>query len=240
MISAPFVSVKSVFVPRDCLHLIAKLRRKDELQKRTLEFIHLLAGESDIHVGDFGVHGSVALGMHTQKSDIDVVVYGSRNFRRLESAVSRLVKDGTLSYVCGNRLDAARHFKGRCQGRIFMYNAIRKPEEITSKYGSHKYRPLTHVRFQCKVNDDSEAMFRPAIYQIGDYKPADVDSEIPKDRIPKLVVSMIGCYRNIARQGDQMRVSGMLERVENLETGGVTHQVVVGTGVNEEEYIWPL
>jgi len=54
------------------------------------------------------------------------------------------------------------------------------------------------------------------------------------------VVSMIGCYRNVARRGDRIRVSGMLERVENLETGQVSHQVVVGTGTSEEEHIWPL
>jgi len=240
VISSPLASVKSVYVPKDCLHLIAGLKRKDELQKATLEFIHLLARKSGIDMGDFGVHGSVALGMHTSKSDMDAVVYGSGNFRRLESTVGKLVKDKALSYVCSNRLDAARRFKGRYRGRIFMYNAIRKPEEITSKYGTHKYRPLAHVRFQCEVNDDSEAMFRPAVYEIGDYRPADADSVLPKDRIPKLVVSMIGCYRNVARQGDQMRVAGMLERVENLETGEVTHQVVVGTGVSEEEYIWPL
>jgi predicted nucleotidyltransferase len=51
---------------------------------------------------------------------------------------------------------------------------------------------------------------------------------------------MIGCYRNVARRGDRVQVSGMLEQVENLETGEVFHQVVVGTGISEEEYIWPL
>ncbi len=55
VISSPLASVKSVYVPKDCLHLIAGLKRKDELQKATLEFIHLLASESGIGVGDFGV-----------------------------------------------------------------------------------------------------------------------------------------------------------------------------------------
>jgi predicted nucleotidyltransferase len=51
---------------------------------------------------------------------------------------------------------------------------------------------------------------------------------------------MIGCYRNIARTGDRIRVSGTLERAESVETGRVFHHVVVGTGLSEEEYIWPL
>jgi predicted nucleotidyltransferase len=51
---------------------------------------------------------------------------------------------------------------------------------------------------------------------------------------------MIGCYRNVAKNGDKIRVSGMLERAENVETGEVFHQVVVGTSISEEEHIWPL
>ena len=51
---------------------------------------------------------------------------------------------------------------------------------------------------------------------------------------------MIGVYRNIAKKGQKIEVSGMLERVENIETGRSFYQVVVGTGKMEEEYIWPV
>jgi predicted nucleotidyltransferase len=121
-----------------------------------------------------------------------------------------------------------------------MYNATRKPEEINSKYGLSKYVPLASIRFCCKIRDDSEAMFRPAIYKIQDYERIDTASSLGEDQIPELVISMVGCYRNVARKGDRVRVSGMLERVENLESEQVFHQVVVGTGISEEEHIWPL
>jgi predicted nucleotidyltransferase len=189
---------------------------------------------------DFGVHGSVALGIHAPESDIDIVVYGSQNFRKLEKTIEKLVEARTLRYVCNNRLDAARRFKGRYLDKIFMFNAIRKPEEIRSKYGLFKYTPIAPVTFQCSVKDDSEAMFRPAIYRVEDFKPANSASKLPKERIPELVVSMIGCYRNVARQGCKIKVSGMLERAENIDEDNVFHQVVVGTGKSEEEYIWPL
>jgi len=240
VISAPFALIKKVYVPKECLNSLIMLTHKDSLQRMTLDFISLLSSESSIGMEDFGVHGSVALGMHTSKSDIDIVVYGSRNFRRLEAAIGKLVEAGTLSYVFNNRLDAARRFKGRYNGKIFMYNAIRRGEEIQSKYGIFNYSPIAPVKFQCTVKDDSEAMFRPAIYKIEDYKPADFASEISKDKIPKVVVSMIGCYRNVARIGNKIKVSGMLEKVENINSSEVFHQVVVGTGISEEEYIWPL
>jgi predicted nucleotidyltransferase len=240
VISAPFALIKKVYVPQECLIALIKLEHKDSLQKTTLDFISLISNESGIAVKEFGVHGSIALNMHTPRSDIDIVVYGSSNFRRMEKTIGKLVEAGTLSYVFSNRLDAARRFKGRYLRKIFMFNAIRRPEEIRTKYGTFNYTTVAPVKFQCTVKDDSEAMFRPATYKIEDYKPVESTSELTKDKIPELVVSMIGCYRNIARTGSKIRVSGMLEKAEKVETGEVFHQVVVGTGTSEEEYLWPL
>jgi predicted nucleotidyltransferase len=44
----------------------------------------------------------------------------------------------------------------------------------------------------------------------------------------------------VARQGEGIKVSGTLERVENVETGEAYNQVVVGTATREKEYIEPL
>jgi predicted nucleotidyltransferase len=240
VISSPVALIREVYVPQNCLNDLIKREDKDILQKTTVDFINLLSKESNIAVPDFGVHGSIALGMHTPKSDIDIVVYGSSNFRKLEKTISRLVEAGTLSYLSSNRLDAARRFKGRYIGKVFMFNAIRRPEEIRTIYGAIRYSPVAPVEFQCTVKDDNEAMFRPAIYKIEGYKIGKSTSEPINDKIPELVVSMIGCYRNVARAGSRIKVSGMLEKAEKVETGEVFHQVVVGTGTNEEEYIWPL
>jgi predicted nucleotidyltransferase len=240
VITAPLNSVKNIYVPKECLHHLAKLPTKDSLQDAALELIKLLSSESQIDTEDFGIHGSIALNMHTPKSDIDLVVYGAQNFRKLEATINKLVEAATLTYMSKNRIDAARQCKGKYRDEIFMYNAVRKPEEVNSKYGTAKYYPIAPVRFCCTVKDDSEAMFRPAIYGIENYVPADKGSTLSEDKVPKQVVSMIGCYRNVARRGGRIRVSGMLERVENVETGQVSHQVVVGTGTSEEEHIWPL
>ncbi|HKM60206.1 MAG TPA: hypothetical protein VJY36_04960, partial [Candidatus Bathyarchaeia archaeon] len=58
-------------------------------------------------------------------------------------------------------------------------------------------------------------------------------------KIPTQVVSNIGCYRNIARKGSEIKVAGKLERVESTASNEVFYQVVVGTATSEEEYIWP-
>jgi predicted nucleotidyltransferase len=210
------------------------------LQEETVELVSLLSAESQVPIQDFGIHGSVGLNMHSEYSDIDLVVYGSQNFRRLESAVDRLAEEERVKYVFTKKIDSSRKHRGRYKDRRFVYNAVRKPEEIDAQRGRLRYTPIKNVMFSCEVVDDSENMFRPAIYPIRNYKPDDSASELSKDQVPARVLSMIGYYRNVARRGDCIKVSGTLERIENIETGEVSYQVVVGTATREKEYLEPI
>jgi predicted nucleotidyltransferase len=240
LITAPLSLIKRVFVPRDRLTALRQVQKLDKLQKLALELLIMLSDASGVGLDDFGIHGSIALDMHAPESDIDFVVYGTENFRIVEETIACLVNAGKLSYIVNNRLDAARKFQGRYQGKIFMYNATRTPEEVKTRYGMFRFSSIDPVRFKCTVSDDTEAIFRPATYKITNYKPLDAQSELPLDNIPDRVVSNIGCYRNVARQGSEIKVAGQLERVEEIKTGAVHYQVVVGTATSEEEYIWTV
>jgi len=240
LITAPLNVIARVFVPRDRLAALMQVKKPDKLQKLALELIDMLSEASDVGLDDFGIHGSIALDMHAPESDIDFVVYGSENFRVVEETIAEQVNAGKLNYIVSNRLDAARKFQGRYKGKIFMYNATRKPEEVKTRYGDARFSSIDPVRFQCTVSDDTEAMFRPATYKITNYTPLGQASELPLDKIPNRVVSNIGCYRNVARQGNEIKVAGQLERIEAIKTGAVHYQVVVGTATSEEEYIWPV
>ena len=240
LISAPISRIERVFVPKERLQALIALEHPDSIQKKALNLINMLTRESGVAIADFGIHGSIALNMHSEESDIDFVVYGSHNFRKVEATIGQLVTAGTLRYIFGNRLDAARKFKGKYMDKIFMYTATRKPEEVTTKYGILRFSAMHPVKFECTVGDDSEAIFRPALYKVEDYKPLNENSKLPADRIPECIVSNIGCYRNVARKGDRVRVSGTLERIESNKTGEVSFQVVVGTATAEDESICPL
>jgi predicted nucleotidyltransferase len=53
-------------------------------------------------------------------------------------------------------------------------------------------------------------------------------------------MSNIGCYRNVARAGQQIKVAGTLEKAQNTKNGSVFYQVVVGSATSEEEFLWPM
>jgi predicted nucleotidyltransferase len=240
LITAPLETIEQVFVPKDRLVWLQNLPKPDGLQKTALTLVKLISKESGVDCCDFGIHGSIALDMHAPESDIDFVVYGTNNFRVVEETIQRLVNENKLSHISSNRIEAARRFVGKYQGKIWMYNATKKLEEIKTRFGDYTYTPLAQMRFIASVCDDTETMYRPAIYKISNYQPQDDQSELDLDKIPVQVVSNIGCYRNVARTGQQIKVSGTLEKAQSTKDNSVFYQVVVGTATSEEEYIWPI
>jgi predicted nucleotidyltransferase len=240
LITAPLDAIEQVYVPKDRLVWLQNLKNPDKLQAMSLQLIDLISKESGVSCSDLGIHGSIALEMHVPESDMDFVVYGTTNFRIVENAIQRLVNQNILTYIAGNRIEAARKFVGKYQGKIWMYNATKKPDEIKTQFGDYTYTPLAQVRFIANVCDDTETMYRPAIYRISNYQPQDDPSELDLEKIPIQVVSNIGCYRNVARAGQKIKVAGTLEKVQSTRSDSVFYQVVVGTATSEEEYIWPL
>ena len=240
VLSVPLKQIKKVYLPGDSLQTIFNKEKKDKLQTETVELVSLLSKESKLPLTEFGIHGSVGLNMHSEYSDIDLVVYGSENFKKLETTINKLAEEKVLTHVCTKKIDYARKHRGRYNNRRFVYNAVRKYDEIDAPHGKLKYTPIKNINFICKVVEDNENMFRPAIYSIKKYQPDNHASELADEQVPTRVLSMIGYYRNVARKGDCIKVSGTLEQVKTIETGKENYQVIVGTATREKEFIEPV
>ena len=136
VLSVPLDKIKKVFLPEVCLQQIFDLENKDTIQKETAELVCLLSKKSKVPVSEFGIHGSVGLNMHSEYSDIDLVVYGSQNFKKLEGAINGLADKSVFSHVCTKKIDYARLHRGRYNDRRFVYNAEEKLRKLTPPTGS--------------------------------------------------------------------------------------------------------
>jgi predicted nucleotidyltransferase len=230
-------SVKQLYPPSQCLKDLLRVKKPSSLQRLAKDLVDFLSNASEVPMEHFGIHGSIALGMPTDQSDIDLVVYGRENFRTLETSVNRLVAEGELNHTLFNGAEPSTRSHMLFKGKPFVFNAVRSTNEIVNTYGNFSYKIVSLVSFRCRVTADEDAVFRPAIYKITDYEPMNQKSQLERQNTPKTVVAMIGLYRNIARNGDIIKVHGVLEEVEELSSGKTSFQVVVGSGTEENEYI---
>jgi predicted nucleotidyltransferase len=88
--------IKRVYDP--CLKL-ADLRQReglDQLEEKAVEFADLLAGRAKVPERSIGISGSILVGLHTPRSDLDVVVYGSEHCRAVHGALRKLLDEPPL------------------------------------------------------------------------------------------------------------------------------------------------
>src|SRR4029079_17940508 len=67
----------------------------DALEHETRDLARFLAGATGVPLDAFGVSGSILLGLHNPAfSDIDLLIYGADNARRLRAVIDDLAPEG--------------------------------------------------------------------------------------------------------------------------------------------------
>jgi len=233
LIAVPKRLIWRVFDPSQCLIELLKKSERDSLEEKAIQLINKLSSESDVPLASFGIHGSISLGMHHEGSDIDVIVYGASSFSRVIDAMKMLEGKGEIDLVRETFYDERKLNKGIFNHVRFNVNATRTLSEICPRM--LHFEPVAQIEASCKVVNDDEAMFRPAIYKVSECA-IESGPSFYADSVSEVCV-MIGQFRSLASKGDKILVSGMLERVRSDDEEWF--RIVVGSGLRDE-YMRPL
>ena len=233
MITIPHALIEEVYIPSEQLRLLVERGPRDPLEERALELLTLISETSGVPMEYLGVHGSISLGTHQEGSDIDLSVYGARNYAEAKIALLRLEEQGRFTLKRDDRIDAKRLNRGLFEGIDVVVNATRKHSEITPQQRS--YGPLGTAEIEATCSSSRESPFRPATYEIEDPRP--LRGSPPRARETAEIVSMIGMYRDIAGEGERIKARGVLEEVSS-PTHGIWMRLVVGSGRPGEYIDW--
>jgi len=244
--------VKKYYLPEQRLPEILDAPR-DPLEEEVRAFVCEIIACTGIAEKDFGVTGSILLGIHNpQFSDIDLLVYGLEDAQKVRAALKggrsariRPVTGEALEEWCDSiakhfplTREEARYLAGRRWNygffgdRYFSIHPIRKDEEIRENYGDRMYRERGMATIRAVVSDASESLFMPALYKVEEVGV--IEGQV--DTLPlKEVVSFEGLYRDVVDDGEEVEAKGKLESVNERY-----YRLVVGTtALKGEDYIKP-
>ncbi len=259
MSMVPREYVKRHYAPEDRLREILASGGGDPLERDVASLASWIAREAGVDPRDMGVTGSTLLGIHNPAlSDIDLVVYGAENMRRVEefvrgalldprSPVKPLSEDYLRRWSVEHARDAGisprelleiarrRWNYGVYRGRYFSIHAVRKDCEVRERYGDRVYRSLGEVEGRATISDSSESLFLPALYRVEDVavKHGEDVGEILE------IVSFEGIFSGVLYEGERVRFRGKLEEVVD-KRGHRYYRVVVGSLEVPQSYVVPL
>ena len=236
----PAESVARYYVPeRRLAEIVAS--PTDALEREARDLAMLLGRAAGLPPDAFGISGSILLGLHNPAfSDIDLLVYGADNTRRLRAVIDDLAREGLTPLPEERRaqwradtaarfglepdavtdLEARRWHYRLFRGRYVSLHPTRADREIGEAHGDRLWTSLGRAVAEARVIDAGEALFLPAVYRVADVRWLEGEPG-PLDE----VVAFEGLYCSAAERGERIRVTGHLEMDR---TGG--RRLVVGSG----------
>ena len=200
------------------------------LERKSIEMITILASASSTSTEEFGISGSVLVGLAGSLSDIDIIVYGYERSQRIRKVLAALLKEGNdfkaygekklrklhgsrheetgISFADYARCEARKDFQGCFRGTDFFVRYVKDVHEVNEEYGSITYRALGHSRLEATVTSDDDAIFTPCTYQINSTHMSTTDVMPPKE-----VASFRGQFCEQARVGETIVAQGKIEQL---------------------------
>ncbi len=246
----PIKAIKRHYTPTVGLKNLRCKSLLDEVEIDALEFAELLKKNANVSWSKLGISGSLLVGLHTPSSDIDPVIYGSENCRKVYATLKTLMhdkdspvkpytpeelkhlfdfrsKDTVMSFEDFLRTESRKALQGMFKRRDYFIRYVKDWSEIEDNYGRVQYKSMGYAKIKATVTDDSEMIFTPCRYKIADVKILEGVHVEPIEEI----VSFRGRFCEQARNGETVIAQGKVERVQTGEL--VFYRLLLGNRTSD-------
>jgi len=247
----PIEKIKCHYKPVDYLRKLRHKRQLTQLETAALHFAELLKKNANVSWSKLGVSGSMLVGLHTPKSDIDLIVYGTQNCFKVYDSLKTLVndrdspiksyrrvelrhlfdfrsKDTSMPFEDFVRTESRKVLQGKFGSRDYFIRCVKDWNEINEQYGTVHYQPVGYAQIKARVTDGTQMIFTPCHYQIDNVEVV----EGPKVEPIQEIVSFRGRFCEQTRKGEFVMVQGKIERVQR-EGKQEFFRVLLGNNVSD-------
>jgi len=246
--AVPHKKIVQVLDPVEHMNQIRS--EKSALSIATSNLIELLIDITGIDRLEIGVTGSQLVGVATEISDIDLVVYGKSTCRkfynrlrknfdkipRLERYEGKLL-DAHVLFRWGDliehhellhRIESTKILQGVFESQQFFIRLVKRPQDVEEVFGQIVTENLGVREIHCSIIENRNSIFTPCTYQVESL-------DLPK---LKQLVSYRGRFTEHVSSGVSVKVRGRLEKVIDNSTGENYQQLILGE--SSSDYLIPI
>lgn len=201
----PLSDTRRIYEPRSRLHDIVSSPR-DPVEEALLDAVARIADASSLHIGRFGITGSILVGIHGSHSDMDITVHGCRE---AVEAVEALRNSGLAEPLPAGELEswvklqarlhgldpglAARLYRpwrrGTIGGRVFSLIPI--DDDRVQRYGEPVYRSYGEIFVEAEADTGvCSSLFYPSRTPVHSYR-------VVEGAAPPRPVEEITCFEGL-------------------------------------------
>lgn len=228
----PSENVKQHYKPVDRLKELRQSKKRDMLEEKAQRLSEFLRHYANVPWNKMGISGSLLAKLHTPSSDIDPIVYGSENCRKVYSTLQQMLKNGDTPFKPYTRddlkalfdfrskdtsmdfedfvtIESRKVLQGKFMGKDYFIRFVKNWNEISEKYGDVRYKNSGYAKIEATIADDSESIFTPCTYRIENVRII----EGPRLQPIQEIASFRGRFCEQARTDEVVVAQGKVEHV---------------------------
>jgi len=243
----PTEQISRFYQPSGKLAKLRKAKQLTALEAKALKLATTLKEKAGIPWKAIGVSGSIMAGLSTSTSDIDPLVYGVENSRKVYAALQELrsysdsgfkpysqaelktlydfrSKDTHMTFEDFQLVESRKAFQGMFMGTDYFVRFVKDWHEVGERYGDICYRNSGYVKVTGEIDDASDALFTPCTYRLKNVEVLEGPILSPISE----VVSFRGRFCMQGLEEEKIIAQGKAEFVSNQKTGETHYRLILG------------
>jgi predicted nucleotidyltransferase len=249
-LAVPLERIKKYYYPEERLQSILDRSRNDRIENRVKILTELLHDHLHIKLDDMGITGSILWEGQTEKSDIDLMIYGNKyaqtfnrrfpeiyeNYNEISPMIPEKRQRYEISLSKKSGLPqkiTSKYIKMKTWLSVFNTTDLSmifspKPSEIPFQYNDQTFKAIKPVDVECTISNSDLGSAYPSIYEISEYKILTKGLEEVESSLQR-ILSFEGALTGYFTKNDIVVVRGLLEEVTDHKKKKKFHQVILGT-----------
>ena len=236
----PNENIKKIYRPEEFLRGMLQNKITQErtslssVSEKSLEMAKWVHLQSGVSFDKIGISGSVLVNLETESSDIDLIIYGSKDARKVYASLSKIHespselihpyseqeignlyelrgKESNLSFQEFVKIEGRKKLQGIFKGIDYYIRCIKDRNEVKYNYEEIQYKSVGQGTVSGVITEDKEAIFTPCKYLIDIAKTEGIN--IP-EKIQE-IASFRGRFCEQTRKGESFEAYGKVELVKS-------------------------
>lgn len=229
--------IKKIYTPRDYYDALTMKNQLEDCELALVQLCELFNKKCLVPENSIGISGSPMVGLNKEKSDLDILIYGTRESLEFQDnlkktfGVSKSLRKynmqeyrthydwrfGGSSFSFENFLKSEKRklHQGKFNGTDFFIRYIKSPEDWKGNFYDYKFKNLGRIEIKAKIVDSTDSIFTPCSYKIKGIEI--VDKNFILNRINLKDITEINSFRGRfcehAKDGEIVLAKGKLEEV---------------------------
>ncbi len=229
--------IKKIYTPQNCFKKLLKKKKLSISETRSRELGELFLSQGNLSEGSIGITGSIMVGLNTEESDIDIIIYGTETSMKFQETLVKIFEKSTncRKYnideykshynwrVGGSNIpfedflksEQRKQHQGKYLENDFFIRYIKSPEDWKGNFYDYQYKNFGRIKLKAHIIDSIDSIFTPCSYKIDPLKILESSNNSNKINIKDIseISSFRGRFCEHARENETVLVEGKLEKV---------------------------